>query len=300
MALVELRVPVNAAVEQLALGEVVLLDRRKAADRLVVRQHVAQDVDREARWGVVERVLVGVDLVLEHAGELVGAGRQEIVADDGDDQARRPQVLLGAGVDQPERLDVERPPHEIGRHVAGERNACCLGERLPLRAKDRVVRAEVDIRGVGVDLDLVGARQPAELLALRRRDHPRGVAGDDLGLLVRLLGPLAGNDVIRLAPGVQDVHRQHGELQVAAALKEEDLEVVRDGQEVLDERDGLVVHRVVLLCAVGDLHDRHAGFLEVEQLRLGALEGRQRQRGGTGVEVDDPVTHRSLPSEVDS
>ena len=62
-----------------------------------------------------------------------------------------------------------------------------------------------------------------------------------------------------------------------------------------EQRDRLVVDRLVLLAAVAVLHDRHAGALEVEQLVAGALERGEREAGGAGVEVDGAHARPSTP-----
>ena len=62
--------------------------------------------------------------------------------------------------------------------------------------------------------------------------------------------------------------------------------LARFGQ-LAQERDGLVVDRLVGLATVAVLHDRHPGSGVVEELAPGALEDGQRQGSGTSVEIRD-------------
>ncbi len=105
---------IDAAVEQLALLEVVFVNGVEPADGLVVGQHVAQDVDAEGGRRVVEAVLLHVDAVTQIARQLlVQALVQQVLADDDHRHARGAEVLLGARVDEPEGLHVEGFPKEV-------------------------------------------------------------------------------------------------------------------------------------------------------------------------------------------
>src|SRR5262249_1147095 len=101
-----------------------------------------------------------------------------------------------------------------------------------------------------------------------------------------LLAPGAGEDVVRRTVLRKEVHRHHRELVRGAALEEQDLMAVGDAEETGEERDRLVVHRLVLLAAVAVLDDRHSRALEVDELVPGALEGREWKPCRAGVEVD--------------
>ena len=61
--------------------------------------------------------------------------------------------------------------------------------------------------------------------------------------------------------------------------------VGRDGQQVPEEGERLLVYRLVLLAAVRVLHDGHPAAGKVEELLARPLEGREGQGGGTCVEV---------------
>ena len=103
----ELRVCVDDAVDEPALLPVVGLHRLQAAHLLDRGQHVADHVDREAGGRVVERIVLRVRLVVQDRRDAVLALLQDVLADDHRDHAGRADVLLCAGVDEPERLRVE-------------------------------------------------------------------------------------------------------------------------------------------------------------------------------------------------
>src|SRR5579883_563834 len=143
-AAVEAGAGVDGAVEELRLLLVPALDLREAADLLDPREHVADEVDAERRGRVVERLVLGVDAVLEDLREVLAAALEELVPGDADDDAARADVLLGAGIDEREGADVERAPEEVARHVADERGGAGVGEgglrrEVPLDAVDGLV-----------------------------------------------------------------------------------------------------------------------------------------------------------------
>jgi hypothetical protein len=105
---------------------------------------------------------------------------------------------------------------------------------------------------------------------------------------------VAGEDVLRGCPLPEQVERQHRELEAGTALQQQDPERRRQGEKLPHERDRLVVHRLVLGRPVGHLGDRHARSGEIGELVAGALEGRERQRGRAGVEVDRAMGHALL------
>jgi hypothetical protein len=77
---------------------------------------------------------------------------EEIVADDDHRQPGRAGVLLRAGVDHAELRDVDHPGQDVRRHVGDERHVAGLGRPLVFDAADRLVRADVHVRGIAVEL----------------------------------------------------------------------------------------------------------------------------------------------------
>jgi hypothetical protein len=76
--------------------------------------------------------------------------------------------------------------------------------------------------------------------------------------------------------GGQEIHRQQRERHRRAPLHEENVVVPGDAEELAQERDRLVVHRLVFFAPVRVLHHGNAGAGKVEHLGLGALQCRQR------------------------
>jgi hypothetical protein len=111
----------------------------------------------------------------------------------------RTEVLLRAGVDQPELRDVDRTAEDVRRGVGHERHGARLRDVVPLGAVDGVVRRDVRVGRVRVERQLAGLRHPREALRLGGSgdaDRP-----DLLRLLHRLLRPDAGDDVVGRAAG---------------------------------------------------------------------------------------------------
>ena len=82
--------------------------KRFPAERLQPLEHQAGDIDRVAGRRIEHRIGLGLRLVVHHARRALGHLADEIVAHDGDRQARGADVLLRTGVDQAELGDVER------------------------------------------------------------------------------------------------------------------------------------------------------------------------------------------------
>src|SRR5207244_6021621 len=111
--------------------------------------------------------------------------------------ARRAEVLLRAGIDQPVLADVQRAAVHVARRVGDEGHAGRYrGLAAPLRAVDGVVGGEVHVGWIGRVLDLVrlGDAVGAGGRAAGRDVH---LAAQDLRLLHRLLRPHAGEEVVR-------------------------------------------------------------------------------------------------------
>ena len=218
-------------------------------------------------------------------GSVVRPAADQILANDHERHARRPEVLLRAGVDQPEPADVDRPAEHVGRGVGDERRRSDVGQRLPLGALDRVVGGDVHVGRAGRQLQLLLRGDARVVVGLRR---PGDVdRADLLRFLDRLVGPRAGVDVVGGRARAEQVHRHHRELQRGAPLQHEDLVVRRHARQRADVLDRAVEHVLERLRAVADLHDRHADVGQRDQIALRLLEHRKRQDGGAGGEVVD-------------
>ena len=77
------------------------------------------------------------------------------------------------------------------------------------------------------------------------------------GFLIGVVGKVAGDGVVRLA-GFHQVHRDSRELGRRAALQEQDLVVLRDGEHAAKRRLGFLDDAVIYLRSVTHLHDGHA------------------------------------------
>ena len=92
--------PVELGVQLAGLALVDRGDRRQAA---LVEQPLddeAEDIHAEGRRRVVERTVLGLDGVVEHRVERRARPREQVLTDDHERHAGRPEVLLRARVDQ--------------------------------------------------------------------------------------------------------------------------------------------------------------------------------------------------------
>ena len=83
-------------------------------------------------------------IVVQHGGNGTGYFTQDVLAENDQGGARRPHVLLGAGVNQVELFYVYRAAKDVRRHVADKRYGS-FGPRMVLGTKDRIVARKVQV-----------------------------------------------------------------------------------------------------------------------------------------------------------
>ena len=255
----------NRLVEVLAVEVVIqqggtllraLLHGPYAAHLLDPLEHEAEDVDAVCGGRVVHGFLVGHGLPVQHDRiffQRVAA--QQILTHDHDRNTRGAHVLLRARVDHAVFGNVHRLRQDVGRHIRHQRHADRrLGVVLVLGAVDGVVGADVEVIRVRTDIQLSLRRHAVEI-ALLGGEGNVDVAELD-GFLVGIIGEVAGDCIVRLA-GLHQVHRDGRELRRCAALQEQDLVILRNGEHAAHGRLGLLDDAVVYLGAVTHLHDGH-------------------------------------------
>ena len=258
---------------------------RRLGDELlleVLGREAPHDVHVRAR-PLVDRALVPAAGVVDRLVDGVGAPRSERL------HALDAAVRLHPVERQLHHVDREHLRHDVRRGVDDERHGARARVLRPLDAADRLVAADVRVGRVGVELQLVDARDAHEALALAGPDHLR--AADLLRVRDRLLGPGARVDVVGGLALDHQVHRQHRELERGAAAEEQDLVRVRDREQLAEDVERLVVDRVVDLAAVAHLDERHPRVGVVDELGRRLLERRERQRARTGREIENPLRH---------
>ena len=225
--------------------------------------------------------------VLEHRRDLGSALRGEFLLDRDDRHAGGTEVLLRAGVEHVELVEVTVDAEDVGGHV-GDQRPLHLRDLLELGARNRLVGADVRVSGVVGELPLVLAGHAGGdvLRAVGNRVNRRTAEGrDELGLLEGLARPGALVRVVGDLSRAEEVHRDHRELLAAATLDEDDLVVIANAAEFLESGLRLGVNRRIILAAVGHLHHGHAGSLVIDEIVLDLLQDLERKRSGTRREV---------------
>ena len=266
----------DRTLEELAVVEEVVKDRRfftVSPLHLLETAHVeepledlAADVDAVARRRIVHGAVLGIGRELAHrrreGHHVLG---HHVVTDDADHDARRTDVLLCAGIKICIFLHVDRLGQEAGRQVGDEVLSLRVRQIPVFRAVDRIVLADVNVICILADWKVRNVRDVGERLILGGRDLiGRAVL---LRFLVRSLRPLAGHDVIRDAV-LHEVHRQHRELQMRAALHEHDFIILGNGKQRPKVRLRLVNDRLIRLGPVRHLHHGHARSAVIQHFRL--------------------------------
>src|SRR5947207_3046310 len=112
---------------------------------------------------MVERLFFHLRAVLQKSGEVFVGAFREILANDDNGSARRAKVFLSAGENHAELADVDGARGDVRGHVRDQRDSASFGQRMPLRAFDGVVGAEVNVRSVGGNGNFVFAGNADEL-----------------------------------------------------------------------------------------------------------------------------------------
>ena len=275
---------------------VVLLHCLQAALLLQPLEDLAADVDAVSGRSVVHGAVVGVGLILQHGG---GAGDgvlgDQVLTDDDDDHTGGADVLLNAAVDDAVLGNVHGLGQEAGRHVGNQELALGIGQGLELGAVNGVVLADVDVVGI-LGNGQVGAVGDVGEGSILGGSDGVGLA-IELGFLPCLLGPLAGDDVVGNLVFHQ-VHGNHGELLVGAALEEQDLVVIGNVHQLPQVSLGLVDDALVGLGTVAHFHDGHAGALVIEHLGGNFSQNFLRQNGGTCGKIVNSGHNRNSPFSV--
>ena len=211
---------------------------------------------------------------------------QQIFAQDDDRHAGRADVLLRAGVDQPVFRNIQRAADKIRGRIANQRNVR-RGNRFgrPFHALDGLVRGEVQIRRLRIQLQFVLGRDAVEVGRFGGRGEVDRAAL--LRFLDRGLRPVAGQDGIDRDAGRAQVHRDHAELQVRASLQEEHFVVGRNAVQGAQIGFGPVDDVFELGGAVAHFQDRHPRTGVVEQFLPRFLQHGLGQHGGPGRKVAD-------------
>lgn len=199
----------------------------------------------------------------EEPAEPSGQEGQSAGADDNDDHTCRSDVLLDAAVDDAVLRDIHRLRQEAGGNVRYQRLTLGVRQLLEFCTVNGVVLADINIVRILADRKVRAVRNVGKGLILGGSDLIRFSVF--LRLLVRLLRPLAGNDVIR-HPVLHQVHRDHRKLLRSAVLQEQYLIVIRDVHQLAQILLRLPDDPVKNLSAVAHLHHRHSASSVIQHL----------------------------------
>ena len=193
-------------------------------------------------------------------------------------------ILLCAGEDQTELLDIDALAEDVGGHVSHEGHVASLGEEGIFGSVDGVVGADSEIRQVGIDLP-VGDAAYFVVVGVGAVEDNLLVKPKDVKLLDCLVRPDARVGVANLLSGDLEVHRNHGELEGSPALQEKDGVFLGDAEKSAQVCLGCVDDFVKWSRTMGLLDDAVAAALVVRKFGLGLEDDGTRQRRRTCIEV---------------
>ncbi len=123
-------------------------------------------------------------------------------------------------------------------------------------------------------------------------------ARESLGFFQGLVRPYARVDVVGLAVFVEQVHRDHAELERCATPQIDDFVVFGNAHQFAKRRVRVFDHSFDSRSAVADFKNAHAGICKVCNRLGGFLGGLFRQRGGSGAEIIDCLAHGIVLSKL--
>ena len=268
---------------------------REAALPLDPFEHQGGDVPRERARGVGHGPGRGLRGVADDGGGEGVGPIEQVLAHDDDREARHAQVLLRAGVDEPEASHVDRARQDVRRHVGDEGRPARIRSRnrAELDPRDGLVGDVVEVGRSGRDLPLFTGRDGPVAVALRGRRHPHPAEAPRLGDGARRPGP--GVDVARGSSRAREIERDRGELHLRPSLEEEHAMGLRDlhqpAKARLEPRRELQERRA----AVALLRHRDARAVPVGEVLADPLDDGRGQCGGARAEVDRSLSHAFSP-----
>src|SRR5690606_23247288 len=200
---------------------------------------------------------------------------QQILSDDDDREARRPDVLLCAGINHSKARHVVLLAQDVGRHIGNERLASRVRNVWIHRTIDGVVGCDVDVVGIWRDHAGIHFGYIAEVFVFGTGDYVHRSVSFCFGN--GLLRPRAGVYIVGLAGLGKQVERYHRKLCRRTPLKKENLVVVRNIHKRPQVTDGVLVDGSILLSAVAPFHYGHARSLPVDEFFLRLLQNYKGQ-----------------------
>lgn len=289
---------IERRIEHGGLARIDVAHRMHAADFVPnPAQHERHHVDREHGRRVVVRPMLDVRAEIEHRRQRVRNALEQRAPDDRDRHAGRPEILLRVRVDHAVRAHVERPRHEIRRHVRDQRAAGQIRRVGKLQPFDGLVGYVVTKRRARVPVERGERRQRP--VAARRAVPDHAHRGHARRLADRLAAPVARRHVLgrgRARP--REIHRDHRELQAAAALQEHDAVLVWNAQQIAQIRLRLREQTREPARAMAHAEHRQAGFRQLHHRLPHLFEHGIRQRAGAAGEIQLIAMHlTTLPRQ---
>ena len=207
---------VQIIIQKFCLFNVALLHCSQAAVFFQPFKHQFADVNGVAGGRVIKRIVVRLDLIVEHGRRDVTCFAEQVLADNANGKTCGRHILLCAAVNHTEFCNIQRLRQEAGGNIRNQRHVAGVGQFVIYRAVNGVVHADIEIIRVRRKGGFVKFRNIRESLVCGRSDNVHFAVFLRFG--AGFFCPLAGDDIICFAAAVHKVQRNCGKLGGSAAL----------------------------------------------------------------------------------
>ena len=251
---------VKAIVEQVGFLLIALVYPRYPAVLFQPTEVEQCRVDRQYRRRVEHRAAVDMRLIVEHRRDIARHLAKRRLFHNHEGYTRRRNVLLRTAVNHIILTCVNRATEDIRRHIGNQRHITFLGVDLlqfalrNLRTEDSVVGRDVEV--IGILRNLIAAGDGVGGLA-----HHLYLA-ETLCLFDGFLRPYTRVQVCRFL--LEEVIRNHAELQACAAAQEEHAVALGNVEQLFEECFCFVHYGLEILRTVADFKDRESLSLKVQ------------------------------------
>ncbi|RWR82159.1 hypothetical protein CKAN_01087000 [Cinnamomum micranthum f. kanehirae] len=204
-ASVKTTTPINCIIENSCLLHILLFNLLQSTLFQQMLKNQPTHINSKTRWGIVERFVLCLYLVIEHHWRDGLRTPDQVFLDNHNRHPRRTHILLCPSVDYSELRHIHRLRTEIGRHIRNQNCIFALGNRIILEFNpmNGLVSTNMKVFGIWALLKSIKRRDLCVFLGL---SSPNEIGfAVFLRFLEGLITPRTSNHIIDRIAGVAEV-----------------------------------------------------------------------------------------------